>query len=79
MQNKPTSQTNQPNKKNKQPTQKTYQSTSKPVLATTLSGIDKVCRGSIIPKMGLRALEAMPKAHIRVYCKNYFTIEDRIS
>lgn len=42
----------------------TYQSTSKPLLATTRSGMCRVCRGSISPSVGLMALEAMPKTGI---------------
>lgn len=42
----------------------TYQSTSKPLLATTRSGMCRVCRGSISPSVGLMAREAMPKIGI---------------
>lgn len=40
--------------------QKTHQSTSKPLLATIRSGIDSVCKGSMMPNVGLMALEAIP-------------------
>ena len=42
----------------------TYQSTSKPLLATTRSGICRVCSGSISPSVGLMAREPMPRTGI---------------
>lgn len=55
--------------------QKTHQSTSKPLLATIRSGIDSVCKGSMMPNVGLMALEAIPavgqwRKQLRVSCNN---------